>query len=803
MAFDQEGLGMDRDRPQFQYHLIREDTVLESSLEEVRILLVVDGALQVNEDGPLYLLKKSDYLLVNVLEEAKLKVSASSYVAMLSIPYFDILRASERLSIRFRMCSLDGREGHYQEMLSLLQELVMALAGDPRREQLRAAGLSCLVLQALIDHFAVSSVAGRQADASENRTTQIFQYIWSHYRGPLTMTEIASRLFLSRSSASRMFRQAAGESFPEYLNRLRLRAVIEELTHTDRSITDIALDSGFSSPAVLNRTFKAVYGISPSEYRAANSEYETETGEDQRRNRIVYEIIKEDQRLGLSQGEVHMKRISLENPNAWKHWKNRLLNIGQMASLMSARMQEQVLFLGERLKIEYMRLWNPFSPQMMILGEREGEYNFTFLDDVLDFLVDHHYKLFLDLTPRQERNMANERRVLGSHSGPCVFQNLSDWLRSLEALLRHLRSRYQPETVQDWIFELTFWLNNDRYYAHGDQDDKILWNQSVAVIRSILPGARIAGPGMILHTETEKELREVAPFLENEESRPDIFTSIHFPYFSENQVFDRDLVKNPSRVFFQQETEAIDRLLRKYGFAGEYWVTDCGISISNRNYMQDSCYRAAAMLELMLKNLERLDSIGIFFASDLLGAYSDSGNVLSGSGGLLSRSGIRKPVYYAYRFLRQLGKQKLWQDDQCIATMNDPGDIRILCWNRKNLGPRYYMVEEDTFRAEELDSYLENTDPYWMEIMLEDLEQGRPYRIRQRILNNEQGSVLHKWMKLGGISDLIRDDLEYLQQTSVPDVVSEVKQAGEDGVLRIPLRMEPNELRLIHITNMK
>ncbi|MCR5004709.1 MAG: helix-turn-helix transcriptional regulator, partial [Clostridiales bacterium] len=413
---------MDRDRPQFQYHLVHEDTVLESSLEEVRILLVVDGALQVSEEGAVYLLKKSDYLLVNVLEEAKLKVSPSSYIAMLSIPYFDILKASDRLSIRFRMCSLDGREGQYQEMRNLLQELVMALAGDPRMEQLRAAGLSCLILQALIDHFAVSSVWGRQAEDPENRTTQMFQYIWSHYRGQLTMTEIASRLYLSRSSASRMFRQAAGESFPEYLNRLRLRAVVEELTQTDRSITDIALGCGFSSPAVLNRTFKAAYGVSPSEYREVHPGLETESDEDERRKRVVYEIIKEDRRLGMRQGEVHRMRISLQSPAGWKHWTNRLLNVGQMASLMSARMQEQVLFLGDRLKIEYLRLWNPFSPQMMILGERAGEYNFTFLDDVLDFLADHHYKLFLDLTPRQERNMASERRALGSHAGASVFQ---------------------------------------------------------------------------------------------------------------------------------------------------------------------------------------------------------------------------------------------------------------------------------------------------------------------------------------------------------------------------------------------
>jgi len=95
--------------------------------------------------------------------------------------------------------------------------------------------------------------------------------------------------------------------------------------------------------------------------------------------------------------------------------------------------------------------------------------------------------------------------------------------------------------------------------------------------------------------------------------------------------------------------------------------------------------------------------MGIFYASDLLNAYSDSNAVLSGSAGLLSRSGICKPAYYAYRFLDKLGRYMITRGDNFVVTEEHPGDLRILCFNNKALGPRYYLSEEDSTKPEDLD----------------------------------------------------------------------------------------------------
>ena len=94
---------------------------------------------------------------------------------------------------------------------------------------------------------------------------------------------------------------------------------------------------------------------------------------------------------------------------------------------------------------------------------------------------------------------------------------------------------------------------------------------------------------------------------------------------------------------------------------------------------------------------------------------------------------------------------------------------------------------------------MDNLDPYVMELKVSGLEEGQKYRIRQRIMNDDSGSVLHKWMKLGGSQTLSRDDLEYLYQTCTPEVVSE-ERIAESGLMRIFFRMAPNEMRMLQIT---
>ena len=57
-------------------------------------------------------------------------------------------------------------------------------------------------------------------------------------------------------------------NFYEYLTRLRFQQALYEMAATKKTLTDIALDNGFSDLKSFNKIFREAIGRSPSEYRA-------------------------------------------------------------------------------------------------------------------------------------------------------------------------------------------------------------------------------------------------------------------------------------------------------------------------------------------------------------------------------------------------------------------------------------------------------------------------------------------------------------------------------------------------------
>ena len=92
-------------------------------------------------------------------------------------------------------------------------------------------------------------------------------YINQHYQENITLEETANISGFSKFHFTRVFKQYMNMTFYEYLNSKRMKRAQELLYSTDMSITEVAMNSGFSSLSAFNRTFKSVNGCSPSEYR--------------------------------------------------------------------------------------------------------------------------------------------------------------------------------------------------------------------------------------------------------------------------------------------------------------------------------------------------------------------------------------------------------------------------------------------------------------------------------------------------------------------------------------------------------
>lgn len=84
----------------------------------------------------------------------------------------------------------------------------------------------------------------------------------------ITLGQLSASTGLQQRDISRAINLHAQKSFNEYINHLRVEYVCQGLqTKTEQSIIDLALEAGFTSKAVFNRSFKQVLGLTPSEYK--------------------------------------------------------------------------------------------------------------------------------------------------------------------------------------------------------------------------------------------------------------------------------------------------------------------------------------------------------------------------------------------------------------------------------------------------------------------------------------------------------------------------------------------------------
>lgn len=775
--------------------------------KKVRVIYIIEGNCTAGTGADRLQLGKTDILLLNSGETCVLSIDKGSLAASVVLDYYDLCSILETASISFYVNSAEDAGQKYTELKIHMQRLLLAYASGRRSDRILEQGMLLILLEKLVKSFTKPVQIGEQGDNdTSSQIAQIIQYIHANFKINMSLNEIAERLYISPSWASRVFRKETGEHFASYVKNLRLDHAREELEHTDHSITRIAVDNGFSTPSALNRIFRDKYDITPTEYRekTAKAVRQEEKILTENKERVL-RILDADRQLSIAEQENQISlQADVSQMETWDKWENRVLNVGPAHQLSSANLQKQVLFLANRLDVEYLRLWNIFSPKMMIVSDdRRADYNFSFIDEVLDFCVDNKLKVFIDLAQRKDVALASEKQEIFSYKGFTEFESEAAWLDALKNFLVHIRRRYHGNVVGNWVFELSFSLNDKPYFISEQYSNEEVWKRGYELIREIIPMARIAGPGLVSGTDKTSIVNNIREFL-SFEHKPDIFTSIHFPYTVEgtaasNSIYQMNYKKTASRDYLQEEIVLIKEELDNIGFEGEFWVTDWGNSLANRNYVQDSCFRAAYIAENVLKIHEYADAMGIFYASDLINLFSDSRAVLSGSAGLLSRNGIAKPAYYIYRFLNRLGRYRILQTDNCIITAEHSGDIRILCFNYKALGPSYYLMEENSHRPDELDQLLVDLDPSCLEIDINFPEEEKIFVIRQKILNREKGSILDKWIGFDCSDKLSRSDMEYLERSSVPEIIAE-RMIPINRNIHISVKMQPNEIRLITIT---
>jgi len=94
-------------------------------------------------------------------------------------------------------------------------------------------------------------------------------YIRSHaLSDDINLAGVSRHCCVSEGHLSRLFHHATGLTFREYVTQVRIERAKSLLTHSGKSVTEIAYESGFQSLSQFHRVFRKVHGASPGEMRA-------------------------------------------------------------------------------------------------------------------------------------------------------------------------------------------------------------------------------------------------------------------------------------------------------------------------------------------------------------------------------------------------------------------------------------------------------------------------------------------------------------------------------------------------------
>ena len=128
--------------------------------------------------------------------------------------------------------------------LGLVERVIMGMTGDRHTQPTPTARETRRVVEAI---RLVESDAGR----------------------PLELKEMAASAGMSKYHFLRVFRRLTGVTPHQYLISARLRRAALALTLSRRPILEIALDAGFGDLSTFNKTFRAAFGLTPTQYRAS------------------------------------------------------------------------------------------------------------------------------------------------------------------------------------------------------------------------------------------------------------------------------------------------------------------------------------------------------------------------------------------------------------------------------------------------------------------------------------------------------------------------------------------------------
>lgn len=765
--------------------------------QDFEIIYLISGSMDIQIDDDNYRLTDDDFVLINANKRHKVRAGGEVLGVRFVIDYHMLAEYMETTQLFFWCNTVADKNDAYDELRNLMNRIMERHFERNEKGSLYLHSLYYEFLYLLTSNFMIKVDDARMkvADSQDRkRIMQIQNYIQSNYQNQISLNDLAEQMYLSNAYLSKYIKKYMGMNFMDYLNNIRFFHAIDELLYSNKNLTRIALDNGFPSSSAFSKIFRSIHHEAPNEYRKRMKEerqqqYETDDLVSEQMIRVFLDRRPKQESNGVNESEPIV--IDCQNSEPAMFCPCLAVNVGETAALLDSEVQSQLLELKKEAGIGIVRFWNILDFNITVTDS--GIYNFRQLDRVLDFLVDHDIRPYLELGKKPRYIFNSPAEVLYEDVKENGFYTIGEFEDLITAWSIHLKERYGLAQLETWHFE--FW-NNPRLCM--DREDGSWYDYFGCIwraFRRLSPDIPCGGAGFVLGVDNDKN-RKILQIWQQKEYQPDFISVYAYQYITIYQdgtpygrkSVDSSYIRNQLAIFRQM-------LAAEWKSAPKVHLTEWNFTISNRNILNDSCGQGSYILKNSIELNDLLDMYIYWHGLDSYSEYKDSAKILVGDSGLISKDGLRKPGFYAYSFLHKMGLKIIGRCENSLITADGKNGFVIACHNFKKLSWKYVMADECMIRPQNLSSYFDDTQEIEQRLKLCHVKNGN-YLIKVTYINAEHGSILDFWRQMGCRNVLGTREIEYLKQLCRP--AKEVQMITvNDRTLFLNYTLSSQEIRLI------
>jgi xylan 1,4-beta-xylosidase len=364
---------------------------------------------------------------------------------------------------------------------------------------------------------------------------------------------------------------------------------------------------------------------------------------------------------------------------------NLCVGAGRANEGLRADWQRQLKIAHEECGFRYIRFHGLLSDDMGVyLEDINGRpiYNWQYIDELFDYLQYIKMKPFVEVGFMPGALASGNKTIFWWRGNVTPPRDYQKWNDLIKALIEHWTLRYGEKEVGSWYFEIWNEPNlKDGFFTGTQQDYFKLYKETAIAIKSVSANYRVGGPA----TAGNAWIPEMIDFC-LQQKVPIDFISTHD--YGVKQGF-LDVNGNAGTVLSQDRNHVADHMLgSKKQIAQsampnlELHYTEWSASYTPSDPIHDSYHEAAYILNTVKRAAPDVNSMSYWTFTDIFEEAGPRVTPFHGGFGLMNYQDIKKPAYYAFKYLNQLGNTELQCADSSAMVCKDlNGDVQALVWN--------------------------------------------------------------------------------------------------------------------------